>query len=78
MSSIGKILGNGNIRPTHTTNLQKVDKPFGNIQMTGLSKVDNNELYPNLSISTTPGNTGLNEGTARGFLNYLDYLDNLA
>lgn len=71
---IERIFGSGNVQNVNANNVKKSEAPMGAIRMTSVGKTEDNGFYPGLKLSTTPGNTGVNESTARGFLGILDYM----
>ena len=77
MTSVNKIFGDGNTRPVRNNDNPVKTQKMGTIKLTGLDKTkaaNDDNMYPNLQISKTPGNTGVNENTARGTLDLLDYM----
>jgi hypothetical protein len=76
--SVNGIFGDGNLRPANNTTGPIKAQPFGVIKLTGLDKtanIDNDNMYPDLNLSKTPGNTGINEKAAKETLGILDFMD---
>ncbi len=76
MVELNRIFGNGNVRAASPAILRKAEFPVGTTKIDGLSKVEKDTgMYPGLKITQTPGNTGVNESTARSTLEILDIMD---